>query len=518
MKLSRQDSFCLQLLYKTETHNKNKFYDVYFDMEDIFHTYGALGGPDRQEYYTSRGEINIVLVLSEKPGIPPITDDTPGICPWFRILVIGKTGVGKSLLIHHAFGVENALPSHVLPGNAHMDTEFIPLHNNKLVLHDSKGFEPEEDNINIVQQFIERRRKMPDLRDQLHAVWLCLDIPRTGGRLLETGTEDFLKLRHDEKLGSVPIIIVVTKYDELIDEVEYELGPSVNELSDDAIKELIKERGETKLQEICIGPLERLAGSDIPHAAVSIKDGYKESLIRLIQMTKEHVYKHIAGNASLITVAQRVDLGLKIKASIEVGKRQYRNAFASYIPSNSRTAQAYLHALHTDIVAVWNFNDPHCYLSSRDFRTLMVNMVDKLDVGPPATSNPGNAIKVGLSMMGGILTARAGPIARFISYIVDLTIILQTLYLVSGLDKQLSIRVIKLTVAAYHRSSVSGDVHARVQGYVRKLTILDRADRDILDKVVELVNLYSIDTREISFLQQQIPAVGLTDGPSGEIW
>jgi hypothetical protein len=82
---------------------------------------------------------------------------------------------------------------------------------------------------------------------------------------------------------------------------------------------------------------------------------------------------------------------------------------------------------------------------------------------------------------------------------------------VSDSDKELSIRTIKLAVAAYHRSSVSRDVHIRVQEYVGKPTTQDRADRDILDKVIELVNLYSIDTREISTLRKKIPAVGLTD-------
>jgi hypothetical protein len=104
------------------------------------------------------------------------------------------------------------------------------------------------------------------------------------------------------------------------------------------------------------------------------------------------------------------------------------------------------------------------------------------------------------------------------SYIVDLTIILQTLDLVSEKDKELSIRAIKLAVTAYHGSSVSGDVHARVQEYVGKSTIQDRADRDILDKVIELVNLCSIDAKEVSGLRQDIRAVGSVDGPSGETW
>jgi hypothetical protein len=84
-------------------------------------------------------------------------------------------------------------------------------------------------------------------------------------------------------------------------------------------------------------------------------------------------------------------------------------------------------------------------------------------------------------------------------------------------DKELSIRVIKLAVAAYHGSSVSRDVHVRVQEYVGKSTIIHRADRDILDKVIELVSLYSIDAGEISTLRRKIPAVGLTDESWGDM-
>ncbi|KAJ8587345.1 hypothetical protein M405DRAFT_821767 [Rhizopogon salebrosus TDB-379] len=241
----------------------------------------------------------------------PATDDVFDICPRFRILVIGKTGVGKSSLIERAFGVKHDLSSNLERDEANIDTEIISPQHDRFVLHSSKGFDPgEEDNVNIVHQFIERREKMPDLRDRLHAVWLCFETPRTGGSLEKTGMNDFLKLRHAGKLGHVPIIVVFTKYDMLVDQVDYELGPSLDELSDDAITELVKERAETKLQEICIRPLGQLAGSDILHVTVSIKDGYKESLSSLIQMTEQHVRRHVAGDASVMaSVAQRVDQG-----------------------------------------------------------------------------------------------------------------------------------------------------------------------------------------------------------------
>ncbi|OAX33768.1 hypothetical protein K503DRAFT_645384, partial [Rhizopogon vinicolor AM-OR11-026] len=68
----------------------------------------------------------------------PTTDKIFQICPRFRILVMGKTGVGKSSLINHAFGVQETLASNVQPGQADIEKEYISPQNDKFVLHDSK--------------------------------------------------------------------------------------------------------------------------------------------------------------------------------------------------------------------------------------------------------------------------------------------------------------------------------------------------------------------------------------------
>jgi hypothetical protein len=62
-----------------------------------------------------------------------------------------------------------------MPGEVSIDHELVSPQNNKFVLHDSKGFEPgEKDNLQTVRDFIDRRRAMPDLKNQLHAVWCDL--------------------------------------------------------------------------------------------------------------------------------------------------------------------------------------------------------------------------------------------------------------------------------------------------------------------------------------------------------
>ena len=59
--------------------------------------------------------------------------------------------------------------------------------------------------------------------------------------------------------------------------------------------------------------------SSVPYkyTSAATKD-HKETLARLIQITEDSVYKHVATEASVMTsIAQRVDPRLNIKASIE---------------------------------------------------------------------------------------------------------------------------------------------------------------------------------------------------------
>jgi hypothetical protein len=433
-----------------------------------------------------------------------------------------------------------------MPGEVTIDQELISPQNNKFILHDSKGFEPgEEDNLEIVRGFINRRREMPGLKDQLHAVWLCFEIPCTGGRLLETGVEQFLTSKREGELGDIPIVVVFTKYDKLLVQVERTMNKSsFKGLSEAAIQDLVKKGAEDKLQEVCVAPLETFTEFSIPHVTVSTNKNHKETLARLIQTTEKLVCEHVGIDASVMTsIAQRVDPGLNIKASIEVGKRKYWKALASSVPFKNRSMWDCLHVLHTDIVNVWNFQDPHDYLCAPEFRRLMTNMVDELDVGP--TVNPNKHLAFGLSIVGaiaGIVSALSGPAApivvpiaagvviaswvyevyqqsrpalqRFMKYIIDLTLVLQTLYLVSE-NQELSRRAIKLAVKSYHGSPTSGEVHTRIQEYDKQMTFLERADRDSLDQFIKLLQSYNIGAEEMSDLRGKLPTVNLS---SDEPW
>ncbi|KAG1806987.1 uncharacterized protein BJ212DRAFT_775994 [Suillus subaureus] len=117
IKLSLGDTFSLHIRYKTWHGTGHE--DIIFEPEDMFRERSTI---ERREYNKVHKKFTIVVELSKNPTteteqfvfsdesleLRPTTDDIFRKCPQFRILVIGKTGVGKSSLINHAFGVQNA--------------------------------------------------------------------------------------------------------------------------------------------------------------------------------------------------------------------------------------------------------------------------------------------------------------------------------------------------------------------------------------------------------------------------
>lgn len=57
-------------------------------------------------------------------------------------------------------------------GRASIDQEYVASDNERFIVHDSCGFEAaDQKNLTAACDFISSRRRMRDLRDQLHAVW-----------------------------------------------------------------------------------------------------------------------------------------------------------------------------------------------------------------------------------------------------------------------------------------------------------------------------------------------------------
>ncbi|KAG8949336.1 hypothetical protein FRC03_000377 [Tulasnella sp. 419] len=244
----------------------------------------------------------------------------------FRILLLGKSGAGKSSLIENIMKIPEIDVARYRAGDADINMELKSDENPHFVLHDSMGYESgSREHFQVVKDFIEKRSKEPEISEQIHAIWLCTKVQSTGGRIFETGDETLLQMN----LGRVPLIIVFTQYDELVDHEELQLlqKPSLNQNAND--------NAEKQFDLTCIRPLKEICKRNRrdtpPHLKVSVRPNYENTLQKLAQLTKETLGSgdnqvdacqpttSIKSHGPVwITwaMAQRVDADLNLEASI----------------------------------------------------------------------------------------------------------------------------------------------------------------------------------------------------------
>ncbi|KAI6142235.1 hypothetical protein BKA82DRAFT_4195608 [Pisolithus tinctorius] len=483
-----------------------------------------------QKFQITRNKLGIIIglspsstpvnVMSAPPNtgdLRPTTEDLLNECPRFRVLVIGQSGVGKSTLIGQAFGIEQAVAEDDKPGEADIEKGLTSPQNDRFVLHDSKGFEPaERNNYSDVKTFVENRKHQPHIKDQLHAVWLCFRTPlvHQGERLMEKSAERLL--REDMGvIGDIPTIVVFTKYDRLL--VSLQLQRVAN----------LGLAAEEYLEKHCIKPIQEFtANPNLAHLTVSCEGGeHKQGIKELIELTHEKVIATFGsqlGTPSPVSVvtqmAQRVSPRLKIEGSITVGKQRYWSALTSGANFGNHTILECLAVIHTDLVSVWNFNDPSQYLYSTEFRELMINLVGTIDSSAPRlpradstknTCESGAPIllalpivlpfKAGLGLVQWVheIYQRLPDVHRkFMAYVVDLVHILEILFALTANnnEKKLSRGAIGLALNAYYQSAIQRE--AREQIMSRDYIIPGRDA--VLDEIVSLLGMSVVDDRGIT--------------------
>ncbi|KIK11353.1 hypothetical protein PISMIDRAFT_502987 [Pisolithus microcarpus 441] len=500
------------------------------------------------KFQTERSKLDITIGLSSDgpsvDGLPaqggstptntnslrPTTEGLLNQCPRFRILVIGQSGVGKSTLIHRAFGIGKASADNLKPGAANVEEELISPQNDRFVLHDSNGFEPADHvNCDAVKSFIADRKSREPVKEKLHAVWLCFRIPieSHGDRLLEDGAETFLQ-RDTSVLQNIPTMVVFTKYDKLLTymAMKREVNPTV--------------AAEQYLQKHCIGPIAKFAGdTDLSYVAVSSNVGLEQGYRELIDLTHRKVTERFRlqtdtpSPVSVVTLmAQRIIPELKIRGSIDVGKQRYWRTLTSGANFKDHTITECLAVIHTDIVRVWNFNDPSQYLYRDEFRKLMADLAGTIDGSTPApprlarADTTGSVCKPGpplLLLAPLILPFEAGlglaqwalqtyqqlPNVhhKFMAYIVDLVHILEILFsLTAGDDeKKLTRGAVSSAFNAYYDSEMRYNVHRRIKGFDYKIPGRDT----VLEEIISLVRTSPIDDNDISSALRKIPLESL---------
>jgi len=356
---------------------------------------------------------------------------------------------------------------------------------------------------------------------------LCFGIPRAGGRLVETGIEEFFKLK-----TNTPIIAVFTKYDLLVSRWE-----RAQLSANDAQK-----KADAFVKDECIKPLKKAARMQVKNITVSTEKGYECTVSDLVALTQSMVQaKFSTLEPSVVAaIAQRVNPGVKIEGCIVIGRTNYWKGLATSTRFAEKSLEACLFAIHIDIIVVWNIHDPHMHLRSKEFQALITNLVE---LSPNNAADPKMTLSAGIAMVGaiaGVVSALAGPAApivvpiagclvlakwvydvyqqshdtlrRLMTYIVDLTLIMQNVFwLVSIYQVPLSRRLVKLAYRAYTDSTVMAQVHEEIRKHVKRQAVHKRLDRDdTLSKIVELLNGNRINTEEMFKLKGNIGQIDLS--------
>ncbi|KAF7344043.1 hypothetical protein MVEN_01693800 [Mycena venus] len=432
----------------------------------------------------------------------------------FRIVSVGGAGAGKSSLINCVFQVDDtkvqAQVSDFEPGDANIHQEITSETNPLFVLHDSKGFEPTDlSTFNVVRDFLLKKSDDDlELKERLHAVWLCIRTPIAGARVVETADEAFLKLAHERK---IPVVIVFTQYDLLVRKFTEDSENAAKVEFDRSVKSL-----ENAVARLNI---------DMPpyiNVAVPKKKRLGINISELVDMTRKTVERHLQDVWIMWATAQRVNTSLKIEVSIDKGMAYFWHALSGTIPiAGSNLLRDCLFKVHRDIIACWNFKDANTVLNGEEFKHLMLSVVQEMQEEGPIKSSPPDIEKINnfITLCTAASAAVAPPVAILgltylfvswmlesplqnvpnvqrvlIAYTVDLILVLEQLFDITlqfKLMGTVSWKELRDAFEAYYNSTSQHDIHKQVRSLVERRQQLSSDLVGVRKNVEELVKKYS---------------------------
>ncbi|KII91637.1 hypothetical protein PLICRDRAFT_173456 [Plicaturopsis crispa FD-325 SS-3] len=453
-----------------------------------------------------------------------------------RILVVGKSGTGKSSLLKAIFKLDSLDISNKTAGKADIRTEYKYPDNERLVVHDSQGYEPgNAENYNTIVEFIRERSAMPNPDDRIHVLWICITCPYANGRVLETGTEELLK----SCSKNMAVIVVFTKYDLLVTAKKPNIRIANPGIKRDRLDELAGQEADVDFRKLCITPLYNFRAR-IPCIKVSNKSKYATSHTELVKVTiaaacggepsgvnladktspsvpADTSDELVIGRTSaLIAVAQRVDIDSKIKLCIEVGRKRYWRGLASSTNLPGVRPKDFLHVIHKDIVMAWNLCDPEALLTRPRFEaeiSLISSIVpeeahtkfaDHVQAGETVASAisamaiPVSPIVLPIAMVV-VAFARwvyesykgiPGVLRNIMRYIVHLTNTMQALFHITG-QHSVTEPVIDGTVETYRTSDISNQVGTAIDRFVEVFKVGRRGEKDrVFEELLHLIEKY----------------------------
>ncbi|KAG2129107.1 hypothetical protein DEU56DRAFT_498043 [Suillus clintonianus] len=146
----------------------------------------------------------------------------------FRILIIGRANAGKTTILKRVCNtkenpeifnsagekIDVVLKESRGRGEHDIEDEMVFRKNRGFVFHDSRGFEAGgESEYDKVNAFIAARSKKGNMKDRIHTIWYCIPMDQASRAF----TEAELKFFSHCDTGSIPVIVIFTKFDALYD-------------------------------------------------------------------------------------------------------------------------------------------------------------------------------------------------------------------------------------------------------------------------------------------------------------
>ncbi|KAJ7717337.1 hypothetical protein B0H16DRAFT_1611451 [Mycena metata] len=434
-------------------------------------------------------------------------------CPQLRVVVSGKSGVGKTSLIGTTFGIDKNAASHGERGTCDIKEPIVSEQNKLFALHDSEGYEPgDSKKAKVVQDFlVSHSGDNVALKNQVHVIWLCIQLPHAGGRAFETGDEDLLKLTIELK---IPVVIVFTRYDTLLISMNRQLRGDAPEIRAEKIEARFEGLAGA-LRGACVAPLHAIH-KELPYARTSGLSGKGkakpdwEAFDALITTTKDAIEARVEEkNNAAIAYAQPL-------ASIPMSS-------STRFPGTQ--LEKCLNTVHKEMTDSWNLYDPDDLLQSLEFvervRTLTQLVTPDVSTAPIRLPNldtiQGIAGIVGAGAVAVALPSIAvigltgwflGFLAQayfatpetlrcFMGYIVDLSLVLDKLFRITLLRacRPITQAEIEQTFDQYKEGEL-GRVHREIRQFAGKATIQEIVrTKPAEEKIKELIKQYSSDFR-----------------------
>ncbi|KAJ6616311.1 hypothetical protein B0H10DRAFT_2037522 [Mycena sp. CBHHK59/15] len=443
-------------------------------------------------------------------------------CKRFRIVSVGGSGAGKSSLINYVFQVNDAKISDYKPGEADIYREITSETNPRFVLHDSEGFEPANiATFDDVRKFIlEKSENSLELKDRLHAVWLCIQTPTAGARVVEAGDEQFLQLAHKHQ---IPVVVVFTQYDRL---VRNYMASEDSSMDPDTLRQRSKNAAQSDFDgyvESLKKAVDRLAIPMPYYINVSVRKGHDDNIPSLVELTRKIVEQRLEGDAWIVwAVAQRASVTLKIDACVAKGMSYYWRALTGSIPGVGKPLlRQCLVKVHQDIIACWNLREGETVLNCDEFKQLMLYIVQDMQEDTSDTKRlPPDIAKINqfVTLFTTASASIAPPVAilgltylfvswlsnavldntpevqrLLIGYTVDLILVLEELFKITLHPKvsgKISWDALQEAFEAYQRSTSQYSVHSRVRALVERRGQVSLDLDSMRNRVKELVREY----------------------------